>query len=243
MARPKLKVDERKIFGRKVKKLRADGILPANIYGQKVKSQAVQLEIKKFLPVYQDVGETGLVDLLVGKSAKARPVLVHNVQYDPVGGQVIHADFHQVSLTEKITAGIPVELTGSSPADEQKLGILVRILDEIEVEALPTDLPEKIEVDISGLEKVGDMVKVKEIKLDDKKVKVTTSPKSIVAKIEPLAEIEEKPVVAEETEAEGEEGAPAEGEETPSEGEAKVPESTEENQEKSSPEKTNQEKK
>jgi large subunit ribosomal protein L25 len=212
MARPKLKVEERKVFGRKVKHLRSEDVLPANIYGKKVKSQAVKLPLGDFLPVYQEVGETGLVDLLVGKSKSARPVLVHNVQFDPVTGQAIHVDFHQVDLKQKITAQIPVELVGESPIVAQKKGILVRLLDEIEVEALATDLPEKIEVDISSLEKVDDMIKLGGLKLS-KKLTLVTDPKRLVAKVEPPTKLEEeKPKVEEVVEGETAEGETAEGE-------------------------------
>lgn len=190
MARPKLKVEKRKLMGRKVKKLRRDGIIPANIYGKDVKSEAVQLELSQFIPVYNEVGETGLVDIIIAKDTKIRPVLVHNVQSDPVTDQLIHIDFHQVNLSEKVTAQIPVELIGESPAVEQKQGILVRTLDEIEVEALPTDLPESIEIDVTKLEKVDDMVKVGQIKLGDK-ITILADESTIVAKIEPLTKAEE----------------------------------------------------
>jgi large subunit ribosomal protein L25 len=207
MAGPKLKVKKRNIFGRKVKKLRAEGILPANIYGKKIKSQAIQLELKKFMPVFREVGETGLVDLLVESEKSARPVLVHNVQFHPVSDRPIHADFHQVSLTEKVKAEIPLELVGEAPAVEQKIGILIQTLNEIEVEALPTELPEKFEADISVLEKIDDMVKVGDLKVD-KKVTLLTESSRLIAKIEPPTKIEEeKPPVEEEA---PEEEVPAE---------------------------------
>lgn len=212
MARPKLKVVKRKLLGRKVKKLRAQGFLPANIYGKKVKSQAVELKLSEFLPVYQDVGETGLVDLLVEGAKEPRPILIHNVQFDPVTDQAIHADFHQVSLTEKTKAEIPVELTGESPAVAQKEGILVRILDQIEIEALPTDLPEKIEVDVTRLKKVGDMIKVGDLQIDQKKITLLSESDSLLVKIEPPAKLEEEKPPAEEEVPEGE-AAPVEGEE------------------------------
>ena len=210
MARPKLKIQKRKIFGRKVKKLRAEGILPADVYGRKIKSEAVQLKQTEFMPIYQETGETGLIDLLLEDEKTARPVLIHNVQLDPVSERVIHVDFHQVSLTEKISAQIPVELVGESPAVEQKLGILVRLLSEIEVEALPEALPEKIEVDISSLSKVDDMVKVGDLKVDEKKIKILAEPNQLIVKIEPPAKIEVEPVAPVAEEAAGE--APAEGE-------------------------------
>lgn len=221
MARLKLPVKKRDLLGRKVKKLRSEGILPANVYGKKVKSQAVQLEIQQFMPAYREAGETGLIDLLIEGSKAVKPVLVHNVQYDPVTDNPIHVDFHQVTLTEKVKAEIPVELIGESLAAEQKIGILVRMLDEVEIEALPTDLPEKIEVDISSLEKVGDMIKVGEMKIDEKKVALLTDASRLVVKIEPPTKVEEeKPA---EAEAEGEGIVEGEGEKAAQESAEEAP--------------------
>jgi large subunit ribosomal protein L25 len=214
MAKQKIKVEKRKVFGRKVKNLRQEGILPANIYGKKIKSKAVKLDLTDFYPVFRKVGETGLVDLNVKGEKTKRTVLIHNVQFDPVTDQAIHVDFHQVDLKEKIEADIPVEMVGESPADEQKKGILVQLLNELEVEALPADLPEKIEVEISSLKEVDDMIKVADLKVDKKKVEILTDASRIVAKIEPLAKIEEEKPAKEEVLAEegvpGEEEAPAE---------------------------------
>jgi len=186
----KLTTQRRKITGRKVKTLRREGILPANIYGKNVKSLAVQLELKSFLPVYHQVGESGLVELKVEGEEKPRPVLIHNVQLYPVTDQPIHADFYQVSLKEKVTASVPVELVGESPAVKEKIGILIQPLGEIEVEALPTDLPEKIDVDITELKAIDDAITIGDVKLPEG-VKILTSPSEILVKIEPPAKEEE----------------------------------------------------
>jgi large subunit ribosomal protein L25 len=186
----KLTVEKRKIAGRKVKVLRREGVLPANIYGKNVKSLAVQLPLKSFLPVYQQAGETGLVELKVESEEKPRPALIHNVQFQPVTDQPIHTDFYQVSLKEKVTTPVPIELIGESPAVKEKVGILIQPLAEVEVEALPTDLPEKIEVDISGLKNVDEAVVVGDVKVGEG-VKILTEPQQILVKIEPPAKEEE----------------------------------------------------
>lgn len=195
MVNLKLKVEKRKVLGRKVKRLRREGILPANIYGKKVKSLAIQLSEKDFLAVYKDVGETGILDLVVSSEKKIRPVLIANVQDDPVTDQILHIDFRQVILTEKTTATIPVELVGGAPAVEQKKGILVQQVDELEVEALPKDLPDKLIVDISGLTEVDNAVYAKDIKVDRKRIEIKADENRIIAKIEPLTkeEVVEKP--------------------------------------------------
>jgi len=211
--RPKLEASKREILGRRVKKLRREGILPANLYGKKVKSQALKLSLKDFQKVFEKVGETGLIDLKLG--SKKTPVLIDNVQFDPVTGIPIHADFHQVSLTEKTTATIPIELVGESEAVEKNIGILIRPLSEVEVEALPTNLPESLTVDISNLKEIDDAVTVADLNVDEKKVKVLANKSEIVAKIEPPTKEEE--AVPPSTEV-GEEAVPAEEEEAPAEG-------------------------
>jgi len=185
-----LKVEKRKVLGKKVKKLRKEGILPANIYGKNVKSLAVQVSLKEFLPVYKKVGETGIVEVMVEGEKTPRHALIHNVQKDPVTDQLLHADFHQVSLTEKITANIPVELVGESPAVAQKLGVLIQPLSEVEVEALPTELPEQFTVDISGLKEIDQAITVGDLK-PPTGVKILTSEKEILVKINPPTKEEE----------------------------------------------------
>src|SRR6202011_170019 len=124
-----LKVDKREIVGKKVKKLRKQGILPGNIYGKDITSLSVQVPIKEFEHVYKQTGETGLVDLEI--DGKKRPVLIHNVQLDYMTQDPIHADFYQVSLKEKIKTMIPVTLTGEPTAVTDKLGLLLQTLHEI----------------------------------------------------------------------------------------------------------------
>ncbi|MDP3954921.1 MAG: 50S ribosomal protein L25 [bacterium] len=205
MERPKLQAKKRTVTGREVKKLRRGGILPANVYGKTVKSVALELPVKDFQKIYEQVGESGLVDLAI--DGEIKPVLIHNVQLDPVMDTPLHADFHQVSLTEKTTAMISIELVGESPAVTQKMGILIQPLSEVEVEALPQDLPDHLMVNVSKLAVVGDSVTVGDIVVD-KKVEILTNSEELVAKIDQLAAEEVAPVPTEEV-VEGE--APAEG--------------------------------
>lgn len=186
----KLIAEKRKVVGRKVKSLRKEDLLPANIYGKKVKSLAVQLNLKLFLDAYGETGETGIVKLKIKDEKTPRPVLIHNVQLDPVTDQPLHVDFYQVDLKEKVTTEVPIELVGESPAVKGKIGILIQPLTEVEVEALPAELPDKLELDVSSLEKVDDVVSVADLKVP-KGVKVLVLEKEVLAKIEPLAEEEE----------------------------------------------------
>lgn len=206
-----LKAEKRKIEGRKVKSLRSQGILPGNIFGKKIKSQAVQVDLKEFGKIYKEIGETGL--LMLNVDAEEKPVLIHNLQLNPISDQPVHIDFLQVDLKEKVEADIPVELLGESPAEKQALGTVVQYVNELKAEALPADLPEKFEIDVIGLSEVDQSILVKDIKYDKSKIEIKSDLEAIVAKVEPpqKEEVVEAPAPAEgETAVEGE--APAEGE-------------------------------
>jgi large subunit ribosomal protein L25 len=219
MDRLKLSADNRKVLGKKVKKLRKEGILPGNLFGKKIKSISLQLPTAEFEKIYKEAGETGLIDLKVGE--ESHPVLIHNVHVNPVTGASLHVDFHIVSLTEKTTAQVPVEITGEAPAVTQGLGILIQPISEFEVEALPQDFPEHILVDISKLEAVDQSITVADLKLDSK-ITLKVDPTEIVVKIGPLEKEEEAPVAPAEGEvpAEGSAEQTSEGGEVPAEGSA-----------------------
>ena len=205
-----LKAKIRKDIGRKVKLLRKEGILPANIYGKKIKSESIQIDLKEFMAVYKKAGDTGLLYI------NERPVLVANIQKDPVSDSLLHIDFHQVDLKEKVEAKVPIELVGESPAEKQSIGTVVQYLKEIEVEALPTDLPDKFEIDISKLTEVDQMVHVKDLSFDKSKVEFKTDLEEILVKVEPPQKEEVVAPPATEVPAEGE--APAVGGEVVAEG-------------------------
>lgn len=230
MADATLKAGKREILGRKVKKLRWEGILPANVYGKKVKSQALQVAIGDFKKIFASVGETGLVDLKT--NGQTRPVLIHNVQLDPVTDEPLHADFLQVDLKVKVTATVPIEFVGESPAEKTQEGIVVEQITEVEVEALPTDLPDQITVDISGLEKVDDAVYVKDLNVDRSKVELKEDPEGIVVNVAPPAKEEVAPPPEEVPGAEAEAAEAAEGEAPAEEAPAKEGEAPQKAEEK-----------
>lgn len=204
-----LKAEKRKIFGRKVKKLRQEEILPANLYGKKIKSLALQLNLKEFLAVYSQSGETSIIELAITKEEKIHSVLIHNLQIHPVSDAPLHVDFREIDLKEKVQVVIPIELSGEAPA-VNKGGVLVLLLKEIQVEALPTDLPEKFVVDVNKLAEIGQSLSVKDLQYDKAKIKLLVEDENLlVVKIEEPAkeEVEEKP--AEVTPVEGEEAGEA----------------------------------
>lgn len=221
-----LKAEKRETLGRKVKGLREEGILPANIYGKGIDSVAIKIDKLDFEKMFRDVGETGLVEIGIGK--EKRPALVDDVQYDPVTDEPLHVDFRQVDLKEKVVATVPIDAVGESPAEKRGIGTAVLYIDEVEVEALPTDFPESFEVDLSGLEEVDDSIYIKDLPVDKDKVEIKAEEDEIVVKVEPPREEEEEPIetvtpedviITEEAEEEPKEGKETEekSKETPQE--------------------------
>lgn len=196
-----LNANIRDLLGRKVKTLRNDGLAPANIFGKNVKSTSIQINTKEFQAVYKEAGETSIVELNLGKDI--RHTLISNVQLHPVTDEILHVDFREVNLKEKITAQVPVELEGESQAEKSGVGTVVTQLSEIEVEALPTDIPENFTINIESLSDVDQAIYVKDIKAPSG-VTITEDSESIVVKVEPQQKEE---VIVEPVAAEGEQTA------------------------------------
>lgn len=162
MKKHTLKAEKRTLAGRKVKTLRAKGLLPATLYGKHVKSESLSVGLEDFQKVYEQARETGLVEL-TGAGEGSKPVLIHTVQRHPVTQIPLHAEFFQVDLKEKVKTRVPIVLVGEAPAVHEKLGVLLTVADEVEVEALPTNLPEHIELDVSSLAQVNAELHVSDI--------------------------------------------------------------------------------
>lgn len=207
MKREELKAEARSITGKQVKKIRREGLTPANIYGKAFESISIQLPVKDFEEVYNKVHETGLVDLQVGK--ETYPVLIHNVQRSPISRDAVHVDFYKVNLKEKVRTSIPVIATGESEAEKQKIGALMQSINEVEVEALPAELPENIEVSVTHLAAIDDHILVSDLKTPTG-VTILTEPEGTVFRITELVSQEAEELEAEEkqeAEAAAEEGA------------------------------------
>lgn len=202
-----LSVSPRQIIGRQVKTLRAKGLIPATIFGKGVKSQSVQIDHKTFLPVLESAGETQVVYVTVGEEKSDRPVLITDVQYHPTSDTIVHVDLRQVNLKEKIEAEIPLVLINESPAVKESNASIIQSLSEVRVEALPTDLPEHIDVDISTLRQIGDVIKVSDLKIDRTKIEIQDDLDSVIVSASQQQEEQVEPVVT--TTAEGV-AAPAE---------------------------------
>jgi len=214
MERTVINVEPRQVLGKKVKKLRSEGKIPANIFGKGIKSIAVSVDLKEFQKAFKQAGETSLVDVKLGN--ETYPSLIHNLQKEPRRGNLLHVDFHKVNLKEKITTFVPVVLVGESPAVKSGEGLLLQTINEIEVECLPTDIPANIEIDSTKLTEVGQSVHIKDLKIDDQKVTITNDPEEVVVTVQTAEMKEEEPepeVSPEEVEATAEKGE-AESEET-----------------------------
>ena len=224
MKKHSLSAQKRDLVGRKVKTLRVQGKIPATVYGNKVKSISISVPTEAFTSVFQAAGETGLIELSI--DGDIRPVLIHTVQKHPVKRNILHVEFYQVDLKQKVKTNVPLEITGEAPAATTKTGVLLTLVDEIEVGALPTDLPEKILVDVSVLAEVGQEIKVKDIPAPQGVVILTDSTQGIV-RVAPLVSKEAEAAAAEEAAAaaaKAEEAAAATGaaEEAPAEAKAEA---------------------
>src|SRR5437588_10740025 len=192
----KLKAEPRSETGRSAaRRLKARGIVPAVVYGGKEKSQPLQVSARDINAMLSHAsGENILVELEIAGQKASRTALLQEVQHSPVGGDVLHVDFHAVSMDEKIQADVPLEALGMATGVKNFGGLLEQNLRVLPIECLPRDLPDKITVDVSALN-IGDSIHVRDIKL----------PSGVTAKVQPdltafsvmAPVIEEEPVTPE----------------------------------------------
>ncbi len=220
-----IKASRRTVTGKQVHALRRAGELPGVIYGHNIETIVISMNAREASRVLSHLTSSSLVSIEL--EGKEYPSLVRERQRNYIKGNLLHVDFQVVSLTEKIRANVGIELTGISPAVKDFNAVLVTGLTELEVEAFPQDLPQRISVDISGLANIGDGLHVRDIFLSDK-VRVMNEPEEMVVLATAAKEEVEEVVAAEEVEVEAEEGAEPEviekgkkEEEAPEEGEKK----------------------
>ncbi|KKP65693.1 MAG: 50S ribosomal protein L25 [Candidatus Roizmanbacteria bacterium GW2011_GWA2_35_19] len=156
-----LEVAKRDVFGKKLNQLRKSGILPANVYGPDFKSTSISVNLKDFIKTYKIARETGVVHLKLDKSEI--PTLIKYLQRHPVKDNVLHADFRKIDLTKKVITEVPVLVVGVSLAVSQLGGVLLTQSKTLLVEALPSDIPQAIEVDISAIKELGQEIKVSDL--------------------------------------------------------------------------------
>lgn len=156
-----LAVKSRDVLGKKVKALRKEGLIPAELYGHGFKNVHLALPAKEFNKVLKEAGATSVVTLVIGKETK--PAMIHEVARDAVTSEIIHVDLHQVRMDELVKAHVPIEFVGEAPAIKAFAAVINKAMSEIEVEAFPQDLPHSIKVDLSVLDEMDKTIYVKDL--------------------------------------------------------------------------------
>lgn len=185
-----LKANKREASGKANRQLRQQGIVPAVIYGHGLKSAtSIQIDGKQLESIYQKAGGNKIIGIKID-DATVKNGLFQDVQRDPISGALTHADLYLVSMDEKIETEVPLHFIGESVAVYQQEGTLVKALETVEVEALPADLPESFEVDISVLDDFEKEIRVSDLKIPEG-VTLLTDVEELVAKVEPPRSDEE----------------------------------------------------
>ena len=211
-----LKAKIRKDTGKKVEKIRKQGMVPGVLYGPTIKSQSLEIDLKEFEKIYKEAGESSLISLTLAKENFL--VLIHAVEINALSQKPIHVDFYQPRLDEEIEATIPLVFEGEAAAARDLGGTLVKNIHEVEVKALPQNLPHEIKVNIDKLKTFEDSILIQDLPLPqgvkvlkeaDEAVVFVASPEKIEEELaKPIEEkVEEVEKVAEKKEAEGEEEA------------------------------------
>ena len=209
MANAALQVAPRTVLGKKVAALRREGKTPGNVFGHRLESRAVEADTVALTQLLRDITRNAIIDLKVDGESKPRTVVVRGVLRDPLSEKLLHIDFYQVSMTEKMRAEVPLVLVGSSEAVSTLGGVLLQMLETISIDALPADIPAHFEVDVSAITQLEGSVHVKDLGIDTSKLTLHTDPDVVVARVAAPR------ILAEEAAAEGE--AAAAGEAAPGE--------------------------
>jgi large subunit ribosomal protein L25 len=164
MKQIELNATERTLVKKKVKELRDKGLLPAGIFGISG-NRNITINKKEFIRVFKEARYTGIINIQI--EGKNHNVLITEIQTHPILPTPLHVSFHEVSLKEKVTAAVPIELIGEAPAVKLYGGVIFENLQEIEISSLPQNIPPSIEIDISGLLNIGDSILIKDLVLPD----------------------------------------------------------------------------
>jgi len=195
-----LEATTRETLGKKTRFLRRQGITPAHLFGHNLKSLSIQCNTAELRSIIAQAGTATILNLKIDTEKLPRKVLIREIQHGPLGKQLLHADFYQIRLTEKIKVDIPLLLVGEAPAMKQKGRLLMQTLTGLSVECLPDKLPSEIKVDLSTLEEVGQAIHVKDLTLDPD-ITITNDPDQLIVKISEVRVevemVEEVPVEAE----------------------------------------------
>jgi large subunit ribosomal protein L25 len=186
-----IKANRRAVLGKQVSAIRREGKLPAVIYGHHIDPISIELNLRDASKSLTGLAPSTLVTVEV--DGETHKTLVREKQRNKITGMLLHVDFLAVSMKEKLRAGVYVEITGVSPAVKDLNGVLVSGADEVHVESLPQDLPERITIDISRLQKIGDGIYIRDLQIPDG-VKVLDDPDTMIAVV--MAQAAEEVVAA-----------------------------------------------
>jgi len=175
-----LQVQKREVLGRNVKELRKQGLIPAELYGKGLENIHVSVPAKEFKKAYKFAGENTVVNVIL--DGKNYPVLIHDVSNDRITDEYASADLYQIRMDEKLKVSVPLEFIGIASAVKEKNGVLVRPLQELEIEALPMDIPRSISVDVSSIMEIGQSILVSDLEIP-KGVRVLVDTDSVVATV------------------------------------------------------------
>lgn len=198
MEQIQLRAERRNIFGKKTKRLRRVGFIPATLYGPRMEPVSLQVQERDLRRVLDRAGTSHLISLRIDEADKPRMTLAREIQRDLITHSLLHVDLYEVVMTEKTTAEIPISLLGEAPVVAQKTGLLVRGLDSVQVQCLPGELIESIEVDVSVLRETDEVILVKDLPVDEA-IEILTNPEEVVVKVLPVRALVEE-VVEEEVE-------------------------------------------
>ena len=173
MEKVALKATKREALGKKVGALRRAGKLPAVLYGHGIETTPVMLDYREATLRLSHLTSSSLV--MIDLDGKEYPALVREKQRDYLKNLLLHVDFQVISMTEKVTTKVGIELTGTAPAVKEFSAVIVTVLSELEIECMPQDLPARVVVDISGLAEVGAAIHVRDVVISDK-VKILDDP-------------------------------------------------------------------
>ena len=177
-----LAVTHREVTGKAAKHLRKAGLIPANIYGHKEASEAVQINATDFEALRKARKTTAIISLRMGDGAKAQTALVRHIQRNPINGKILHIDFFRVSLTDRILMKVPLHVVGEAPGVKNENGVLLHLLDTLEVECAAQDIVNSFEVDVTSLEHIDDTLHASDVKLPEG-FKLVTDPEEGIVKI------------------------------------------------------------
>ena len=177
-----LLVAQREMMGKAAKRVRNAGLIPANIYGHKEESQAVQVNATEFEALRKARKTSGIITLRMDGGSKVQTALVRRIQRNPVNGKILHIDFFRVSLTERIVMKVPLHFVGEAPGVKNESGVLLHLMDALEVECAAQDIVNTFEVDVTSLEHIDDTLHASDVQLPQG-FKLITDPEEAIAKV------------------------------------------------------------